>query len=159
MTPWLNVSYDRLGQARSIAFPASVADSFVGLVEFLNSIGGERMTPLSDEGENRLKSAISLQRIGYGLIAGTATAMHNRQNFLHFYEFWFNRGLSEEHFRALLLNRRGVLLEDALLAVGSVDRARPPIRLLVTRILRANASAVIVAHNHPSGAAGCQRIE
>lgn len=29
------------------------------------------------------------------------------------------RGLSEEHFRALLLNRQGALLEDALLAVGS----------------------------------------
>ena len=63
------------------------------------------------------------------------------------------QGLSEEHFRALFLNKRGVLLEDALLAVGSVDRARPPIRLIVTRILQANASAVIVAHNHPSGAA------
>ena len=63
------------------------------------------------------------------------------------------RGLSEEHFRALFLNRRGTLLEDALLAVGSVDQARPPIRLIVTRALQANASAVIVAHNHPSGVA------
>lgn len=63
------------------------------------------------------------------------------------------QGLSEEHFRALLLNRRGVLLEDALLAVGSVDQARPPIRLIVTRALQTNASAMIVGHNHPSGAA------
>ena len=63
------------------------------------------------------------------------------------------RGLPEEHFRALLLNRRGTLLEDALLSVGSVDRARPPIRLVVARALQANASAMIVAHNHPSGAA------
>lgn len=63
------------------------------------------------------------------------------------------QGLSEEHFRALLLNRRAALLEDALLAIGSVDQARPPIRLIVARALQANASAVIVAHNHPSGAA------
>jgi len=61
-------------------------------------------------------------------------------------------GLAEEHFRALFLNRRGTLLEDALLAVGSVDQARPPIRLIVARALQANASAVIIAHNHPSGA-------
>ena len=61
--------------------------------------------------------------------------------------------LSEEHFRALFLNRRGTLLEDALLTVGSVDQARPPIRLIVARALQANASAVIIAHNHPSGAA------
>lgn len=63
------------------------------------------------------------------------------------------QGLSEEHFRALFLNRRGALLEDALLAVGSVDQAKPPIRLIVARALQANASAVIVGHNHPSGAA------
>jgi len=63
------------------------------------------------------------------------------------------QGLSEEHFRALLLNKRCALLEDALLAVGSVDQARPPIRSIVVKVLQANASAVIVAHNHPSGAA------
>lgn len=62
------------------------------------------------------------------------------------------QGLPEEHFRALFLNRLGTLLEDALLAVGSVDKARPPIRLIVARTLQANASAVILAHNHPSGA-------
>ena len=63
------------------------------------------------------------------------------------------QGLPEEHFRALFMNRRGTLLEDALLAVGSVDQARPQIRLIVSRVLQANASMVIVAHNHPSGAA------
>lgn len=63
------------------------------------------------------------------------------------------RGLAEEHFRALYLNRRGVLLDDALLAVGSVDQARPPIRLIVAGALQSNASAVILAHNHPSGMA------
>jgi DNA repair protein RadC len=62
-------------------------------------------------------------------------------------------GLPEEHFRALFLNRRGSLLEDALLAVGSVDQTKPPVRLIVTRVLQANASAIIIAHNHPSGAA------
>lgn len=63
------------------------------------------------------------------------------------------QGLSEEHFRALLLNRRGALLEDSLLVVGSVDKAKPPIRSIVARALQANATAIIVGHNHPSGAA------
>jgi DNA repair protein RadC len=63
------------------------------------------------------------------------------------------QGLPEEHFRALFLNRRGTLLEDALLDVGSVDQARPQIRLIVARALQANASMVIMAHNHPSGVA------
>lgn len=69
------------------------------------------------------------------------------------------QGLPEEHFRALLLNRRGALLEDALLAVGAVDQARPPIRLIVARALQANASAVIVAHNHPSGTAAASESD
>ncbi|MBI5150385.1 MAG: DNA repair protein RadC [Candidatus Omnitrophica bacterium] len=63
------------------------------------------------------------------------------------------QGLTDEHFRVLLLNRRCVLLEDALLTVGSVGKAEPSIRLLVSRALSANAGAVIVGHNHPSGAA------
>ena len=63
------------------------------------------------------------------------------------------QGLPEEHFRALFMNRRGAWREDALLTVGSVGQARPPIRLIVRRVLQANASAVILAHNHPSGAA------
>jgi DNA repair protein RadC len=62
-------------------------------------------------------------------------------------------GNAEEHFRVLFLNRRGALIEDALLAVGSVDQARPPIRLIAARALQANASALIAGHNHPSGAA------
>lgn len=62
-------------------------------------------------------------------------------------------GLAEEHFRVLFLNRRSVLLEDALLAVGTVGQTRPPIRLIVARALQTNASAVILGHNHPSGTA------
>lgn len=63
------------------------------------------------------------------------------------------RGLSEEHFRGLYLNRKSVLLEDALLATGTVDRSLPAIRDLVAKALQSNASALILGHNHPSGAA------
>lgn len=76
-------------------------------------------------------------------IKGTKEAVEYLRNRL--------RGLAEEHFRVLYLNRRNRLLEDALLAAGSVDQARPPIRLVVTRALQANASGLIAAHNHPSG--------
>jgi DNA repair protein RadC len=62
-------------------------------------------------------------------------------------------GLAEEHFRALYLNRCNALLEDALLSIGSVDQVKPQVRLIVTRALQSNASAVVMAHNHPSGVA------
>jgi DNA repair protein RadC len=63
------------------------------------------------------------------------------------------RGLAEEHFRVLYLNRRCALLDDALIAQGSVDNVRPPVRTVIARALQANASALIAGHNHPSGAA------
>ena len=63
------------------------------------------------------------------------------------------RSLSEEHFRGLYLNRKSVLLEDALLATGTVDRALPAIRDIVAKALLTNASALIIGHNHPSSVA------
>ena len=63
------------------------------------------------------------------------------------------RGLPDEHFRGLYLNRKSVLLEDALLATGTVDQVQPAIREIVSKALHANASAMILGHNHPSGAA------
>ncbi len=62
------------------------------------------------------------------------------------------RGLAEEQFRVLYMNRRCALLEDALVAQGAVDSVRPPVRTIIARALRVNASALVAAHNHPSGA-------
>jgi DNA repair protein RadC len=61
------------------------------------------------------------------------------------------RNLPEEHFRVAYINRQGRLLEDSLIAQGTVDSVRPHIRTLVSRALQTNASAIIAAHNHPSG--------
>lgn len=63
------------------------------------------------------------------------------------------RGLANEHFRIAYLNRQGRLLEDALITEGTVDTVRPPIRSIIARSLQSNASALIAAHNHPSGVA------
>ncbi len=61
------------------------------------------------------------------------------------------RGLADEHFRVLYLNRQNRLLDDALLAQGAADSVRPHIRNIVQRALQVNASCLIAAHNHPSG--------
>lgn len=63
------------------------------------------------------------------------------------------RGLAEEQFRVLYLNRRNALLEDVLIAQGAVDSVKPSLRNVVARALQVNASALIAAHNHPSGTA------
>jgi len=61
------------------------------------------------------------------------------------------RGLAEEHFRVAFINRQGRLLDDALIAEGVVDGVHPHIRTIITKALQTNASALIAAHNHPSG--------
>ena len=61
------------------------------------------------------------------------------------------RGLSTENFRALFLNRRHALQEDALIAQGSLSAVQPNLRGIISMALQVNASAIIVAHNHPSG--------
>lgn len=61
------------------------------------------------------------------------------------------RALPEEHFRVLYLNRRNVLLTDALIARGDTGKVHVSLRQIISRALQANASALIAAHNHPSG--------
>ena len=63
------------------------------------------------------------------------------------------RGLPHEHFHVIYLNRLGRVLDDSLIAEGTVDSVRPPVRVIVARALQTNASTLILAHNHPSGSA------
>lgn len=63
------------------------------------------------------------------------------------------RGLPHEHFRVVYMNRLSRVLDDALIAEGTVDNVRPPVRVIVARALQTNASTLILAHNHPSGSA------
>jgi DNA repair protein RadC len=63
------------------------------------------------------------------------------------------RGLAEEQFRVLYLNRRNALLEDVLISQGIVETAKISVRKILSHTLRLNALGIIAAHNHPSGAA------
>lgn len=56
-----------------------------------------------------------------------------------------------EQFRILFLDRKNVLIGDERQARGTVDHVPVYPREVVKRALELNASAVILAHNHPSG--------
>lgn len=56
-----------------------------------------------------------------------------------------------EQFRVLFLDHRNSLIEDELVAEGTVDHAPVYPREVVRRALEASASALILVHNHPSG--------
>ena len=60
-------------------------------------------------------------------------------------------GYEREIFAAMFLDARHRLIEYAEMFLGTVDGAEVHPREVVRQALRCNASAVIVAHNHPSG--------
>ncbi|MBC7776802.1 MAG: hypothetical protein H7246_15315 [Phycisphaerae bacterium] len=56
-----------------------------------------------------------------------------------------------EHVRVLLLDPHNQLLQNLLVASGSVDRVCVSPQTLFRVALQFNAASLIVAHNHPSG--------
>jgi DNA repair protein RadC len=63
------------------------------------------------------------------------------------------RDLKKERFVLLLLDRRNAITDVIDIDHGTVDRANPYIRDIIQTAIRYNSPSIIVAHNHPSGAA------
>ncbi len=61
--------------------------------------------------------------------------------------------LKLEQFRVIFLNKKNVLIADDIIATGTVDQAMIYPREILKRILFYEASAIVLAHNHPSGKA------
>lgn len=59
--------------------------------------------------------------------------------------------LEREEFRILFLDRKNVLIADETQGRGTVDHVPVYPREIMKRALELNASALILAHNHPSG--------
>ena len=59
--------------------------------------------------------------------------------------------LEREEFRILFLDRKNVLIADEAQGIGTVDHVPVYPREIMKRALELNASAIILAHNHPSG--------
>lgn len=60
-------------------------------------------------------------------------------------------GETREVFRVLFLDRKNRLIADEEMGRGTVDHVPVYPREVVKRALELNASAMILAHNHPSG--------
>tara|TARA_B110000046_G_C12907095_1_gene361206 strand:- start:8 stop:382 length:375 start_codon:yes stop_codon:yes gene_type:complete len=59
--------------------------------------------------------------------------------------------LDQEEFWVLLLNTQHHILEKKCLSKGGISETTVDIRLLFKSSLQCGATAIIVAHNHPSG--------
>jgi len=56
-----------------------------------------------------------------------------------------------EEFKALLLNRANKALGVVLISSGGVSGTVVDMRLIFSSAIKANASSIIICHNHPSG--------
>jgi DNA repair protein RadC len=61
------------------------------------------------------------------------------------------QALEQEHLRVMLLDRRNRVMEVVDLYRGSVSSSQIRVGEIFREAVRKNASAIIVAHNHPSG--------
>ena len=59
--------------------------------------------------------------------------------------------LEQEHLRVILLDSKNRLLKTVTVYVGSLNTSVVRVGELFREAIRANAAAIIVAHNHPSG--------
>lgn len=69
-----------------------------------------------------------------------------------YFRAWL-RASPSERFAALFLDNRHRIIAEEVLFEGSIDHAAVHPRTVVQRAIAANAAAVVVAHNHPSGVA------
>lgn len=58
---------------------------------------------------------------------------------------------TREQFRVIFLDKRNQIIADEVQSIGTVDNAPVYPREVVRRALLLDASALIIAHNHPSG--------
>ena len=68
-----------------------------------------------------------------------------------FFRLFYAEKQEREHFALMLLDSQHKVLECSVIFSGTIDGASIYPREIVKAALYANAAAVILAHNHPSG--------
>lgn len=63
------------------------------------------------------------------------------------------RNLPKEHMRGLYLNSHGRIIRDEVISIGTINSNIIHPREIFRPALASNATAVVIAHNHPSGEA------
>ncbi|MCX6718909.1 MAG: hypothetical protein NTZ38_00835, partial [Candidatus Taylorbacteria bacterium] len=63
------------------------------------------------------------------------------------------RNLPKEHLRGLYLNSHNRVIRDEVISIGTINSNMIHPREVFRPAIESNASAVVLAHNHPSGEA------
>ena len=97
-----------------------------------------------------LNAAFTLARIMAKELHGEAPLLDNPERIANYLREE-NRVYQVEQFQAVLLNTRRKLIRVALISKGLLDTLLVHPREVFKHAIAANASAVVLVHNHPSG--------
>lgn len=78
------------------------------------------------------------------------TIINSTSAVLNYYKNVFG-GLKNEQLRAMFLNTKNAILADEILQEGTINQAALYPRNIIHKALQYGATAIILAHNHPSG--------
>jgi DNA repair protein RadC len=105
----------------------------VGVVKAINITAAFELGRRRNDSELIERSKITSSRAGYEVL-------HKRLSDLPHEEFWM-----------LLLNRANQVVKEECLSKGGISGTVVDVRLICRSVIENNASAVVIAHNHPSG--------
>ncbi len=95
---------------------------------------------------------VAVGEIGRRTFDRSRTASVTIRNAKDVYEYLVDmRGLAKEHMRVLYLNSHGRIIKDQVISIGTVNTSLASPREIFNPAIDTMASAIIVAHNHPSG--------
>ena len=87
---------------------------------------------------------------------GLITIRNAKQAYAHLKEM---EGLKKEQFRGLYLNNHYQLVHDEVISIGTIDASLVHAREVFRPALEYGATAIIIAHNHPSGLTKASRAD
>jgi len=132
-----------------------------GSLRELLTAGRDRVCAIRGLGTSRfvtLQAALELARRHYQQLMMTGCALNQPQAIREFLQMRL-RDLAYEVFCCLYLDRRNRVIAFDELFRGTIDGATVHPREVVRAALTRNATAVVVAHNHPSGVAEPSRAD
>jgi DNA repair protein RadC len=87
---------------------------------------------------------------------GLITIRNAKQAYTHLKEM---ENLKKEQFRGLYLNNHYQLVHDEVISIGTIDASLVHAREVFRPALEYGATAIIIAHNHPSGLTKASRAD
>ena len=98
----------------------------------------------------RIKAAFEISNRSISGVVPNNLDCSNPENIVQYFKHKME-SLEREELRALFLNKKNILIREKLISTGGLSSTIVYPRDVFKEALRANAAALILIHNHPSG--------